>query len=306
MIGDVAQSRAYVIAVRSTPPGPARVTHDLGRMSATSDNDIRLLYVVPHLTASLRATALRDHRIAVAAIDDGAVVLDGTEWHRERPAPPAAAPRGRKPWGRLALLRALIRTSEPRSQATLAAEIGVAQQAVALALPALASLGVERRDAGWAASDPGALWDKFMAEYPGPGGHSRRWSGAAPLDVQVERAEALARAKGTMTLLSGDLAADRQAPMRRPVTATLFATSDVDLSSRSTLVEDGDETLTMIVPADPTVFATARAWVGPATVLTDPVITAWEVTHSRGADRDDAVAQLKSTVLAERQERPAR
>ncbi|MGD8165927.1 hypothetical protein ACEXOS_001755 [Herbiconiux sp. P16] len=299
LIDSAGTKHAYEIKVRSTPPNPARVEHDLDRMKLTRD-DLHVLYVVPHLTASLRATALRNRRVAVAAIDDDTVILDGTEWQRERPTPPTAAPRGRRPWGRLALLRVLIRSDEPRSQTALAEEAGIAQQAVALALPKLAPLGVERRASGWAAVDPGALWDRFMTEYPGPGGLRRRWTGAASLDVQVERATELARAAGTMTLLSGDLAADRQAPMRRPVTAILFASADIDLSSRSTLVDDGDETLTVIVPADQTVFATARAWEGQDAVLTDPVLTAWEVAHSRGADRDDAVAHAKWAVLAER------
>lgn len=304
---DSAETKArYTIKNPSTPPNPARVARDLERLTTLDEDHARLLYVVSHLTPSLLATALRDHRVAVAAIDDETVILEGTEWRRERPVPPNPAPRGRKPWGRHALLRVLIRTDEPRTQTALASEAGIAQQAVALALPKLASLGVERRAAGWTAADPAALWDRFMAEYPGPGGLRRRWTGAAPLASQVERAEELARARGTTTLLSGDLAADQQAPLRRPVTATLFASSGLDLSSRSTIVESGDETLTVVVPADPTVFITARAWQGGDAQLTDPVLTAWEVAHSRGADRAEAVEHLKRAVLAERAARVAR
>lgn len=304
LIGRAGAKRAYSIKASSTPPNPARVELDLHRSTRRSGEDLRLLYVVPHLTVSLRATALRDRRVAVVATEDATVILDGTEWQRTRRAPAPAAPRGRKPWGRMALLRVLIRSEQPRSQTALAREAGIAQQAVALALPVLAPLGVERGASGWVARDADALWDRFMAEYPGPSGLSRRWTGAASLDVQVERATELARAAGTLTLLSGDLAADQQAPFRRPLSAAVFASADINLSARSTLVDDGDETLTVIVPADPTVFATAHAWSGgQQALLTDPVLTAWVVAHSRGADRDEAVAHLRHTVLAERSSR---
>ncbi|GAA4667615.1 hypothetical protein [Frondihabitans cladoniiphilus] len=310
LVDDAGVRQLYEIKVRSTAPAPSVLARDVESLDK-ADGDSRLLYVVPHLTKSLRATALRDSRIAVAATGNETVILDGTEWHALRAAPPPPAPRGRKPWGRLALMRALVRTDEPRTQAVLASETGVAQQAVALALPKLASLGVERGPSGWQALEPSVLWNAFLADYPGPGGLRRRWSGAAPLGVQVDRADELARASETSILLSGDLAADGQAPMRRPVSATVFATADIDLSARSVLVEDGEETLSVVVPADRTVFVTARAWhgsdskpVGPE--LTDPMITAWEVAHSRGADRDDAVAHLKETVLAERNRRASR
>jgi len=302
-IDSVGVQHDYEIKVRSTPPAPSVVTRDRERLrDATRDapRDLRILYVVPHLTTSLRATAISDPRIAVAATDDSTVILDGTEWQRERPASPTRAPRGRKPWGRFALMRALIRSDEPRTQVALASEAGVAQQAVALSLRTLAPLGVERDASGWRASAADALWDRFMSEYPGPGGLRRHWTGAAPLDVQLDRAIEVARASDTATLVSGDLAADQQAPMRRPVAATLFASADLDLSSRSTLAGGSNASLTVVVPADRTVFATARAWAGRDARLTDPVLTAWEVAHSRGADRDDAVAHLKQTVLHER------
>lgn len=304
LIHSGATQHSYDVKVRSAPPAPSVVARDLERYSHRPGR-AHLLYVVPHLTASLRATALSDHRVAVAATGDATVILDGNEWQRELPTPPAPAARGRRPWGRFALMRALIRSDVPRSQAVLAAEAGIAQQAVALALPKLAALGVARSTSGWTTTEPGALWDAFMAEYPGAGGLRRRWTGAAPLDVQLDRAVNIARGSGTSLLLSGDLAADQQAPMRRPVTATVFASADIDLSSRSTPVGDGDETLTVVVPADRTVFTTARAWHGAdgpldGPPLTDPVITAWEVAHSRGADREDAVAHLKLTVLTKR------
>lgn len=281
------------------PPSPARVDQDLQTTFRTGRHDA-LLYVVPRLTASLRRRAQEDHRLVVAAVDQGIVIHDGAEWQQDRPDTPPRAPRGRKPWGRLALLRVLLRTAAPRTQAQLAAEVGTSQQAVALALHALRPLGVERSRGGWAATDPGVLWDSFLNDYPGPGGIRRRWEGVSSLDVQADRALDVARSAGVTALASGDTAADRQAPLRRPVTATVYATTDLDLSARFAPAAPGSDTLSVVVPADPTVFATARAWAGVDVRCTDPLITAWELSRSRGADRDEAAEFLRETTIGHR------
>lgn len=168
----------------------------------------------------------------------------------------------------------------------------------------VAPLGVARAARGWTAGDPGLLWDSFLNEFPGPGGLRRRWVAAADVAVQVSRARPAGRRAGVETLVSGDLAADEQAPLRRPLTAVLYSLTDLDLSARSVpVIGDDDWTVSVVVPEDPTVFATARAWRTGAerASLTDPVMTAWEVSRSRGAERDEAVAELKRRVLLERE-----
>ena len=279
-------------------PGPARVERELSRL-VDSPRHTAVLYVVPHVTASLRWSALRDTRLIVAGVDDGVVILD-TEEHRAPVTGPVKRPRprGRRPWGRLALLRALVRTAEPRTQARLAQETGLTQQAVALALPGLRPRGVERSDHGWAAADPAPLWDAFVGTYPGPDGLRRRWAGVAPVVTQAERALAAAAESSTPALLSGDVAADEQAPYRRPSAAVLYARTDLDLDAHAVPAAPGTETLTGVVPSDPTVVATAAAWGGPSSLCTDPLVTAWEVGSGRGADRADAVAHLRRLTLA--------
>ncbi|MEK6311470.1 MAG: hypothetical protein V4737_02930 [Curtobacterium sp.] len=281
-----------------TAPGPARVARELAALDHSSRHDA-VLYVVPHVTSSLRWTALHDRRLIVTGVDDGVVIIHTHELR----APSSTRgmsprPRGRRPWGRFALLRAFVRTAEPRTQARLARETGMTQQAVALALTGLRPLGVGRSGDGWTAVDPAVLWDAFLDEYPGPDGVRRRWAGAAPVVEQAERALTVARATSTEALLSGDVAADEQAPFRRPSVGVVYARTELDLHARSAVADAGSETLSVVVPADPTVFASAAAWSGSAPRSTDPLLTAWEVAHGRGADRTDAVANLRSVTLA--------
>jgi hypothetical protein len=293
-------TRTARIRAAAVPPNPARVGRELSEVGEAE----ALLYVVPRLTASLRQIALADARLIVAAVDEGRVVVDRHEWNEGEIEPPPRVPRGRKPWGRLAVARALLRTSRPRSQAELATESGITQQAVAAAVRTLAPLGVTRAARGWTAGDPGLLWDSFLTEYPGPGGLRRRWVAAADLVSQVSRAREAGRRAGVETLVSGDVAADEQGPLRRPLTAVLYSSTDLDLSARSVpVVGDDDWTVSVVLPEDPTVFATARAWRPGAdrASVTDPVMTAWEVSRSRGAERDEAVAGLKRRVLLERE-----
>ncbi|MFJ2977422.1 hypothetical protein ACIPEP_01065 [Curtobacterium sp. NPDC087082] len=296
--------RHVLIRALDTPPTPARVMRELGTLGRGAMAAEALLYVVPRSTASLRAIALADPRVIVAAVDQGAVLIDGTEWSRTPVPAPVRGSRGRTPWGRFALMRALVRTGAPRTQSELASETGVTQQAIALALPALHSLGVERTAGGWVGRDASALWDEFLSAYPGPSGVRRRWTSVAALDLQRQRAVEAARSESRPVLVSGDSAADTLAPVRRPVVAVLYSEADLDLAARFTTAPLGDETLAVVVPADPTVFATARAW-DPhgAPTLTDPLVTAWEVANSRGPDRDDAVLALRRVTLDGRDER---
>lgn len=288
------------VRVLEAPPGPARVGRDLERLGADAPSLDTLVYVVPHVTRSLRSAALEDARLVVAGVDDETVILHRVERRISSTAGTGttpARPRGRRPWGRLALLRVLLRTPFPRTQHDLAEEVGTTQQAIALALRQLGPERVVREDGGWRCSAPEAVWDTFLREYPGPDGVRRPWSGVADLGVQTERALAVAQRSGVAALLSGDAAADEQAPFRRPTSAVLYTTADLDLSGRFVPATADEVTLSVVVPADPTVFATASAWGGPEARSTDPVLTAWEVSRSRGSDRAEAVAALRDDVL---------
>ncbi|PZF61797.1 hypothetical protein DEI81_10380 [Curtobacterium sp. MCBD17_013] len=287
-------ARAIVL---DSPPAPSRVEAALGALDP-ADRTARLLYVLRRASPSLVRRAVEDHRVAVVSVDEGHLVVDGDHWRRDRAAPPERArPRGRTPWGRFALGRVLLRTVHPRTQAALAAEAGITQQAVAKALPALEEFGVSRSLGGWMCADPPALWDHCVDDYPGPGGLRQGWMSAAALDEQVARARAVA---GRDVLVSGDLAADALVPWRRPVRAAVWSPVGIDLSARSVVANRLEATLLLTVPEDPTVVATARSWAEASPSTTDPVITAWEIMQTPGPDAHEAAQVLRDAVLSGR------
>ncbi|BDZ52385.1 hypothetical protein GCM10025867_46260 (plasmid) [Frondihabitans sucicola] len=288
--------------VPSTGPTPSRVDLHLEALAHDGKRD-SLLYLVPQATSSLLSRARADHRVIVASIADRLVILDGIDHILPgEPSNDALKPRarGRLPWGKLAVARALLRTTKPRPQIELAAEAGITQQSTHAALHALADYGV-RSSRGWFTTDPAALWDYALTAYPGPQGSRRGWVSVAPLRDQVERV--LALDSGARKLLSGDEAADRLAPWRRGRRAVFYASRDIELSERFAPADDGDEaTLEIVVPRDLTIFATASAYPQGGEPMTDPLITAWEVLRSPGPDSRDAAQHLKEAVLKRRVE----
>jgi hypothetical protein len=293
------RARASTPAV---PPTPSRVDHELRQIDLRSRWQ-GVLYVVDRATSSLVQRALDDPRVNLAIIGQARLILGGVDRHRpvDRTLSPRRG-RGRIPWARYAVARVLIRTGRPRTQVALAHEAGVTQQAVAKALPVLEPYGVVRERDGWTCADPTALWRHYLGVYPGSGGLRRGWVGVAPLVEQVERTRDAAA--GIVSLDSGDTAADAVAPWRRPVRSTVYATDSVDLSARFSLADDRSRaTLVLAVPADPTVFATARAWADGDARRTDPLITAWEMLDAGGPDVAEAVDHLRRAVLDRREER---
>jgi hypothetical protein len=254
------------------------------------------LFVVPRLTPAGRRIATNEPGVAVVAVDDRVAIFEGQEFrvddHRE-PAPPSK-PQRRRPWGRFALIRTLLRTREPRSQSALARECDLTQSAVSQALASMKN--VVRASSGWSARDPSALWNDFLTGYPGPGGIATRWHGVAPLRVQAERV----LSDAPDALISGDVAADAIAPWRKPRRATLYAHRGVDLATRGFALSSPERaTIELVVPADKTIWATASAWnqLTDAANVVDPLIAAWDVRRSGGADADEAIEHLRQAVL---------
>ena len=290
--------------VADPAPVPSRVQKDLHALEANRGDPRAhdsLLYVVPRLTRSLEAAALIDHRVQVAAIDEGRVIVDGQELTAASPNGDTEThrPRGRRPWGRYAVVRALLRTDRPRTQEALAAEAGVSQQATAKTLQWLAPNGVRRAHGGWVAEDASSLWQHHQDAYPGPGGLRRAWVGVGAVADQLAAAQQAAG--DTETLVSGDAGADRLAPWRRPRRSVIYAPRDLDLSAKLAPAGPGDvATLEVVVPDDQTIFATARAYADGSPQLTDPVLTAWEVLRSPGPDARQAAGSLAAFVLNRR------
>lgn len=274
--------------VRQAPATPSQIAHDLRR---TDGN--HLLYVVPRLTPTLRRAAA-EAGFVVVAVDDGVVLIDGQEF---RPLPAAATiptlPKSsrRVPWGRFALLRALCRTREPRTQAQLADEVGITQAAVSQSLSKLNGL-VTRGPSGWSAADVRALAESFLAEYPGAGGIGVNWFALDPVNVQADKALDAGLEENAM--LSGDVGADRIAPWRVPTKAIVYAAAGLDLADAGFAQATAERsTLELRVPVDPTLWRTANAYAGGKRAwIADPLIVAHDVLRTGGADADDAVEHL--------------
>ncbi|GAA1767030.1 ArsR family transcriptional regulator [Agromyces humatus] len=291
--------RPVEMKVRQAPATPSQIARDLRQSEGG-----RLLYVVPRLTPTLRSAAA-EWGFAVVAVDDGVVLIGGQEF---RPLAAVATtptlPKSsrRTPWGRFALLRALCRTREPRTQAQLAEEVGITQAAVSQSLSKLGEL-VARESSGWSAAKVRPLAEKFLAEYPGAGGIGVNWFALDSVNAQAEKVLSAGRAENA--ILSGDVGADRIAPWRVPTKAIIYADSGLDLAKvgfARTLAERA--TLELRVPADPTLWSTANAYAGgqrPSTA--DPLIVAHDVLRTGGSDADEAVEHVVKQLTREWGER---
>jgi hypothetical protein len=271
--------------VRQTPPSPSS-------FSADSRIEGIRLYVVPRLTDSLRALAEDDHRIAVAAVNDGIVIFDG-EQHRALSAQVETRSEklGRRvAWGRYAVLRALARTRLPRTQAQLAHEAGVTQAAISQSLKRLDPLVLRTAD-GWSARDFRAIAETFLAEYPGARGITTRWFSLEPVTRQAESALG---GGDTGVLLSGDAGADKIAPWRTPVRAVLYGRTGLNLAPHGFAESDADHTsLEYIVPADHTIWTTAAGYAQDHRPVTaDPLICAHDILRIGGPDSDEAAEHV--------------
>jgi hypothetical protein len=228
---------------------------------------------------------------------------------------PVAAPhlrRGRRPWGRAALVRRLLQ-HPTATQGQLAAWARVTQPRASQVLSDLIRQGlVERRREGanvaFTVLDWDALLRHWLDMYPGPGGLSTYWYGLKDLPEQAARAAArladaasadLVTSVQPFVVLSGDLAADRLAPWRRPDRVVLYARAGADLTDADlTPADEAEASVEVVVPRDPAVWPDGEE----ATVTTDgvpladPLQILWDVRRGRGADVDQAALRLTDAL----------
>jgi len=290
------------VRVRRSAPSQWDIRRDAESDRARDARSDLVLYVVPRATVALTETASADERIAVASVHDGVVILRRKTIHvpggtRAAAQDQAEPTRGRVAWGRFALMRALLRTPRPRIQIELANECGVSQVTVSNGLRAL-DAWVVRDEAGWRALRPEKLWEHFLAEYPGPQGITTYWLGLDAVGMQARKVrDAAAEFDG---LMSGDTAADEIAPWRIDRRAVIYARTGLNLASLGfSETNRANATLEYVVPADRTIWSTARAWTRGAPVwMADPVLAAWDVRRTGGPDAEEAVERIERTVLA--------
>ena len=290
------------VHVRRSSPSRWDIHRDVEDDRARNAAPGILLYVIPKASARMVEVAQADSRIAIVSVHDRFAILERTRLEpsflgADSFAHEPAATRGRVAWGRFALMRVLLRTSHPRTQIGLAVECGVSQVAISNGLRAL-DTAVVRTQNGWCALRPETLWEQFLAEYPGPQGISSFWLG---LDSIVRQAQTVRQVAPELDILvSGDPAGDQLAPWRVARRAVVYAHTGLDLAECGfSETSRENATLEYVVPADPTIWSTARAWTAAASSgMVDPVLVAWDVQRTGGPDAADAVERIRRQVLA--------
>ncbi|AEF35242.1 conserved hypothetical protein [Mycolicibacter sinensis] len=175
---------------------------------------------------------------------------------------------------RRAAERVCVLTRHHLRQRDIAAALGVSRQALAqivgpVPLPQTPLSPAERRKC------LAALWPFPVDD----GDIETHWYSVDPVVEQVRGAIEFGGERAVRVLAGGEVAADVLRPWLLPTRGLVYATESIDLAGCGLVEVTAEEaTLTLRVPADPTVWATASWWnrvtdgehAGVATV--DPVI----------------------------------
>jgi len=208
--------------------------------------------------------------------------------------------------GSFAVIRALVglpgEEREESGASALAAQAGVSQPRASQILRHLYELKlVDRSGHGRWEPRREALLDRFLAEYPGPGGSEYNYySLDSPVDVAV-RAGQMSTSAGPI-LASADVGPDLILPWRRPSLVILYARHVVDPSDLKLIEARGrhDANVIMRTPKDRSIF-TAYGLVpqvkGNDVPLADPLQQIWDLQDLGGADRIEAAGRLRQWLL---------
>jgi len=208
--------------------------------------------------------------------------------------------------GSLSLIRWLaVHASEAPVGATAMSELArVTRARGTQILVDLECLGLAKKASrGKWTVDRGSLLDRFVQEYPGPGGPERYFytlqapgDAAATLVTNSDR-----RRKEAPWVISGDVAADLVAPWRRPSHLVVYPL-DVELQVPKDWVEAhgfSDANVVMRYAADETVarFRTTGLLGKVELPLADPTQILWEMHQLGGDDRLEAAEKVRAWIL---------
>lgn len=226
---------------------------------------------------------------------------------RRTSAPPPSKrrslPRGS---GSFAVIRALVdfnrEEDEEPGASSLAAQAGVSQPRASQILHRLYDLKlVDRSGHGRWEPRREALLDRFLGEYPGPGGSQLYYySLDSPVDVAVRAGHV--SVTGRPMLVSADVGPDLILPWRRPSLVILYTGHVVDPSDLKLTEARGmhDANVIMRTPEDRSIF-TARGLMtqvrGDDVPLADPLQQIWDLQDLGGADRIEAAGRLRQWLL---------
>jgi hypothetical protein len=208
--------------------------------------------------------------------------------------------------GSFAVIRALIRGADGEEMpgaTALAARARVSQPRASQVLRQLASLDlVDRAGHGRWRPDRGALLDRYLDEYPGPGGSQLYcYSLEAPAEMALRAARA---AVGQQRVaVSADVGPDLVVAWRQPAVVIVYAGHVLDAASLGLVEAQGrhDANVILRMPADRSVFPEpllAAELRGVQVPLADPSQMIWDLQDLGGADRLEAAGRLRAWLLS--------
>jgi len=206
--------------------------------------------------------------------------------------------------GSFAIIRALIRfggEGEEPGATALSARAGVSQARASQVLHQLQDLSlVDRAGRGRWRPDQKALLDRFLAEYPGPGGSEAYFYTLDPVtDVTVRAAGVL----GPELAVSADVGPDLILAWRRPSKVIWYVRRLIAASELGLVQAQGQHDANVVVrmpkdhsvfPAPPPVAAEAQ---GAEIGLADPAQMVWDLHDLGRADRIEAAEELYKWLL---------
>jgi hypothetical protein len=146
-----------------------------------------------------------------------------------------------------------------------------------------------------------ALLDRFLAEYPGPGGSEQFfYTLGSPADTAFEATRSL----GDQIAVSADVGPDLLVAWRRPGMVILYARRLIDPASLGLVEAQGrhDANVRIRMPADRSVFGVPPALVadvqGVEVGLADPSQMIWDLLELGGEDRVEAAGRLREWLLS--------
>jgi hypothetical protein len=150
--------------------------------------------------------------------------------------------------------------------------------------------------------DSSALLDRFLAEYPGPGGSERYFYTAQDLRAAAAK---LSHAYRVRVAISADVGPDLVAPRRIPSVLIVYAQATVVLSSKLPDAVEvnnvGQANIIQVFPRDETVFPPASFLVPMHQLgdvqLADPAQMIWDLQRLGGEDRDAAAFEMRRWLM---------
>jgi hypothetical protein len=228
---------------------------------------------------------------------------------RQRTTTSPPAPRRRtlpQGSGSYRVIRSLIGQQEDDADigaTALAARAHVSQPRASQVLSRLHGLGlVDSAGQGRWRPRRQDLLDRFLAEYPGPGGSESYFYS---LDPPTELAARLAPKNAQLRdfAVSADVGPDLVRPWRRPSILILYTDATIDAADLESVDAAGmtDANVRVRMPADQSVFPAAKLeaeFRGVGIPLADPVQMIWDLHDLGGADRAEAAGKLRQWLIA--------